>query len=430
MTTTTAIVPSHHAPTRVRWTPSRVTSGAWATVLRGYGERLRAGDVGSLPAVLGLVALLVVFSALRPDTFTNAFNFANLINQSAAVIVIAMGLVFVLLLGEIDLSAGFAAGTAGAVTAIVVTRQGHPWPIAVLAGLATGAAIGFVIGVLVARVGIPSFVVTLAAFLALQGILLQLIGEGGTIPMRDARLLALNNNTLPVWAGWVMYVVVVVGLRRFVLILRSTSRRRQGLHGNALSVVLAKVVVLAVLLGLATAYLSKERSRNPAITSIRGVPEVVLLLLVLLVGLSVLLGRTSFGRHIYAVGGNAEAARRAGINVTRIKLVCFMICSTLAAVAGLLLASRNNSISPSTGGAETLLYAVGAAVIGGTSLFGGKGRVIDAVLGGLVIGVIINGMGLLNRPQAQVFIVTGVVLLVAAGVDALSRRRSPGGARA
>lgn len=399
------------------------------TALRSYGERLRSGDVGSLPAALGLVALVVVFSVLRPDTFTNAFNFANLINQSAAVIVIAMGLVFVLLLGEIDLSAGFAAGTAGAVTSIVVTRQGHPWPVAVLAGLATGALIGLVIGLLVARVGIPSFVVTLAAFLALQGILLQLIGEGGTIPMRDPQLLALNNNTLPVWAGWSMYVVVVVGFAA-VLILRSLSRRRQGLHANALSVVLAKVVVLAVLLGLATAYLSKERSRNPAITSIRGVPEVVLLLLILLVGLTVLLGRTSFGQHVYAVGGNAEAARRAGIKVTRIKLVCFMISSTLAAVAGLLLASRNNSISPSTGGAETLLYAVGAAVIGGTSLFGGKGRVVDAVLGGLVIGIIINGMGLLNRPQAQVFIVTGVVLLVAAGVDALSRRRSPGSARA
>ena len=188
--------------------------------------------------------------------------------------------------------------------------------------------------------------------------------------------------------------------------------------------VVAKVVVLAVLLGAVTAYLSIERSRNPAVSSIKGVPEVVVLLLVLLVGLNFVLGRTAFGRHVYAVGGNAEAARRAGINVKRVKLICFVICSTLAAVGGILLASRNNSISPTTGGAETLLYAVGAAVIGGTSLFGGKGRILDAVLGGLVIAVIINGMGLLNQPSAVVYMVTGVVLLVAASVDALSRRRA------
>ena len=411
-------------------TAEQPTAQALAEPARGlrgsvleWVDRVRGGDVGSLPAILGLLVLTTVFAVLRPETFTQSFNFANLINQSAAVIVIAMGLVFVLLLGEIDLSAGFTAGTSAAVLSIVLTRQGQPWPLAVLAGLLTGALIGVCIGLLVARLGIPSFVVTLAAFLGLQGVLLKLIGEGGTIPMRDETLIDLNNDTLPVWLGWTLCAVVVLAYAGTSL-RRAATRRAGGLHADALSVVLAKTGVLAVLLGAATWWLSEERSRNPALTSIKGVPQVVVLLVVLLVGLNFVLGRTSFGRHVYAVGGNAEAARRAGINVLRVRLSCFVISSSLAAVAGLLLASRTNSVSPNTGGAETLLYAVGAAVIGGTSLFGGKGKMLDAVLGGLVIGVIINGMGLLNQPSSVVFMVTGVVLLVAASVDALSRKRA------
>jgi len=179
-----------------------------------------------------------------------------------------------------------------------------------------------------------------------------------------------------------------------------------------------------VVLIAATAYLSQERSRNPAVVSLKGVPVVVAVLVFLLVVLTFVLSRTAWGRHVYAVGGNAEAARRAGINVKGVKLSCFVMCSTLAAVAGLLLASRDNSVSPTTGGSLTLLYAVGAAVIGGTSLFGGKGRVVDAVIGGLVVAVIDNGMLLLNQPQGRVYMVTGTVLLLAASVDAISRRRA------
>jgi D-xylose transport system permease protein len=331
--------------------------------------------------------------------------------------------VFVLLLGEIDLSAGFAAGTAAAVLGIAATEHGWPWWLAIIACLATGAVIGVAIGLLVARLGIPSFVVTLAAFLALQGVLLKLVGEGGTIAIRDKTLLAINNNDMPVWLGWVLFAVVVGGYA-LVALRGAASRRAVGLKAEATIVTIAKIVTLAVLLGAATFYLSRERSRNPAVSSIKGVPVVVALLLVLLLGLTFVLTRTAFGRHVYAVGGNAEAARRAGINVATIRLSCFIIGSTLAAVGGILLASRDNSISPSTGGASTLLYAVGAAVIGGTSLFGGKGRVIDAILGGLVIAIIINGMGLLNQSSSIVFMVTGLVLLVAASVDAISRRRA------
>ncbi len=397
--------------------------GGLGQAFGNYVARVRGGDVGSLPAILGLVALVIVFSVLRPTRFTNAFNFANLIHQAAAVIVIAMGLVFVLLLGEIDLSAGFAAGTCAAVVGIVATRHGQSWPVAVLAGLATGLVIGFGIGTLVARLGIPSFVVSLAAFLGLQGVLLKSIGSAGTIPIRNSVLVAVNNDNLPVWLGWLLYAGLVAGFA-VVTVRRSITRRADGLLAEPLSVVVAKIVVLAVLLGAGTLYLSGERSPNSPASSIKGVPEVVALLAILLLGLSFVLTKTAFGRHIYAVGGNTEAARRSGINVQRIKLACFLINSTLAAVAGILIASRDNSISPTTGGADTLLYAVGAAVIGGTSLFGGKGRIVDAILGGLVIAVIINGMGLLNQESSVVFMVTGVVLLVAASVDALSRRKA------
>lgn len=408
-------------------TPDEVQTGTEEPSVRDaiadYIARVRGGDVGALPAVLGLVVLTIVFTILRPSTFTNSFNFANLIHQSAALIVLAMGLIFVLLLGEIDLSAGYTAGTAAAVMGIQLTRDGHPWYVAVLAGLVTGSVIGAAIGLLVSRLGIPSFVVTLAAFLGLQGVLLKLIGEGGTISIRDKTLLALNNNNLPLWAGWLLFAAIIGGYAG-VSLSRATARRKGGLQADAFGVVLGKVAVLAVLLGAATAYLSRERSRNTAVTSIKGVPEVVLLLIILLVILNFLLGRTAFGRHVYAVGGNSEAARRSGINVQRVKLTCFMLCSTLAATAGFLLASYDNSISPKTGGSDTLLYGVGAAVIGGTSLFGGKGKMTDAVLGGLVITIIINGMGLLNQESSVVYIVTGAVLLVAASVDAISRRRA------
>jgi D-xylose transport system permease protein len=388
-----------------------------------YVARVRGGDVGPLPAILGLAVLLVIFSVLRPDTFTNSFNFANLLIQSAPVIVIAMGLVFVLLLGEIDLSAGYTAGVAGAVLGVVSTKHDQPWYLGVIACLATGAVIGLVIGLLVSRVGIPSFVVTLAGFLALQGLLLKIIGEGGTIRIQSETVLAIMAKNLPVWLGWTMFVVLML-VYAGVTYRQLATRRARGLVTTSTSVWLAKMITMAVLLGICTYYLNQERSRNPAVSSIKGVPIVIPVVLALLVLFTLLLNRTVFGRHVYAVGGNAEAARRAGINVPRIKLLCFVLCSTIAAAAGVLLASRVNSVTPSTGGGETLLYAVGAAVIGGTSLFGGKGRPVDAVIGGLVVAVVANGMLLLNKSAAVVYMVTGGVLLLAAGVDALSRRRA------
>jgi D-xylose transport system permease protein len=391
--------------------------------LHNYWERVRGGDLGSLPAVAGLIALIIVFTALQGDTFLSAFNFANLINQSAMIIVLAMGLIFVLLLGEIDLSAGFAAGTCAAVLGVTLTERGWPLLLALAATLLTGVVIGVLIGLLVAKLGIPSFVVTLAMFLALQGLMLLIIGEGGTIGIDDPAILNIMNANMSPLAGWILFAIVVGGWALLSLN-KMRSRRASGLPVENMSVFLAKLIALAVILGFVVYILNQERSRNPAVTSIVGVPYVVPLILILVVGLTYLLSRTGFGRHVYAVGGNAEASRRAGINVSRIKIACFIACSTLAAVAGILFASRDNSISPSTGGSTTLLYAVGAAVIGGTSLFGGRGRIIDAVIGGLVVGVIANGLPLITQQSGISFIVTGLVLLVAASVDALSRRRA------
>ncbi|MEI7453666.1 MAG: ABC transporter permease [Actinomycetes bacterium] len=414
--------------------------GGIGDALLDYSRRVRGGEVGSLPAVLGLIALVALFSILQGDTFFTALNFANLLNQGTAIIVLAMGLVFVLLLGEIDLSAGFAAGTSAAVLGVTLTKHGWVWPLALLAALATGILIGFLIGLLVARLGIPSFVVTLAAFLGLQGVMLLIIGEGGTIPIQSDILLAVMNKNMPVWGGWLLWAMVVVGYA--AISLRAIlSRKRMGLTGSATSVWVAKVVSLAVLFGGVVYLLNIQRQilrpgrqtcefvgdiNRPVgcIPIIQGVPWAVLVILVLLIVGTFVLGRTSYGRHIYAVGGNAEAARRAGISVSTIKISCFMICSFMAAIAGVLIASRDNSVSPTTGGAQTLLFAVGAAVIGGTSLFGGRGRVIDAVIGGLVVAVIANGLPLVTQQSGIQYVVTGLVLLVAASVDAISRKRT------
>jgi D-xylose transport system permease protein len=418
--TTTTETPTSGAPLPEPPDEERATVGQ---LVSEYVARVRGGDVGALPAVLGLIVLVIVFSALRPDTFTSELNFANLINQSAAVTVIAMGLVFVLLLGEIDLSAGWTGGTAAAVMGVVMTNHNQNWVISVLACLATGAVIGTCIGLLVARLGIPSFVVTLAAYLGLQGVILEIVGEGGTIPFENDTIRAITDKNLPIWLGWTLAVILIVGYAG-VTYLRNAQRRRAGLQHEPMLLWAIKSGSLLVIVVLIVGYLSRERSLNPTFRSLKGVPISLVVILGLVLVLSFLLSRTAWGRHVYAVGGNAEAARRAGINVTRIKLTCFMLCSTVAAVGGLLLAARNHSVSVATGGNETLLYAVGAAVIGGTSLFGGKGRVVDALIGGTVVAVIANGMGLLNKPPGVVYIVTGLVLLVAASVDAISRRRA------
>ena len=394
-----------------------------------YLVRIRGGDVGALPAVAGLVVLVIVFTILSGTKFTNAFNFSNLILQGSAIAVFAMGLVFVLLLGEIDLSAGYTGGVTAGVLGILMTNHGWPWVPALIVALLCGTTIGLSIGLLVAKLGIPSFVVTLSYFLGLQGLLLLETGAGGTIAYRNNAILAIMNNNMPIWLGWTLAILTIVAYAGLSL-RRQLSRAQAGLPTPPLVVWVVKSTTFAVILLAATAYLSKERSRNVFLASLKGVPVVVPIVGGLLVLLTFLLTRTAWGRHVYAVGGNAEAARRAGIRVAWVKISCFMMCSTLATVGGVLLASRTNSVNPQTGGAETLLYGVGATVIGGTSLFGGKGRPLDGLLGASVIAVIINGMTLQGQPQGRVYIITGAVLLLAASVDAISRRRATASGRA
>jgi len=387
---------------------------------RSYLQRVRGGDMGSLPAVLGLVVLFVVFG-LANERFTSALNLANLVTQAGSICVLAMGLVFVLLLGDIDLSAGVAGGVSACAMALAITDHGWPWWAAILAGVACGALIGLAIGLLRAKLGIPSFVVTLAFFLGLQGVTLKLIGEGGSVRVDDPVIRGITVTNLPVTVGWACALLVVVGYAGLQLH-RHRSKVAAGLHHAPFGVVAARIVgVAAVTLGV-TYLLSLNRSVNANI-EIRGIPYVLPMVGVLLIVLTVVLTRTSYGRHIYAVGGNAEAARRAGINVDRIRMSVFVMCSSLAALSGIVAASYGGKVSASSGAGNVLLYAVGAAVIGGTSLFGGKGRALDAVIGGVVVATIANGLGLLNQSSYINFLVTGGVLLLAASVDAISRRR-------
>ncbi len=401
-----------------------------------YWRRLRGGDLGSLPAILGLIVLCIVFTIADPVFFT-ARNFANLFTQGSAVVIIAMGLVFVLLLGEIDLSAGFASGVCATIMTVLLVEHGWPWYLSVLAALVTGVVIGLTLGTLVAKVRIPSFVVTLAAFLAFQGVQLLFLSGGKNITMPDDRadgrvINAIENKTLPIWLGWAVLIVGVAGYLILQLLKRRT-RTARGLAADPMALIGLRTGALLVFGGLAVYFLSQERSNNPPHRaasgimlgkSFKGVPIVVLIILALFLIWTFVLGRTAYGRHIYAVGGSTEAARRAGITVDRIKISAFVICSSMAAIGGIVAVSRLRSVDPNTGGSNVLLYAVGAAVIGGTSLFGGKGRVLDAILGGAVIAVIDNGMTLLNVSAGLKYIITGIVLLAAAGVDALTRRRA------
>ena len=389
------------------------------TVLTDYVAKIKAGDIGALPAFLGLVSLGLVFT-FSSQYFLTARNMANLLTQAAPVLVIAMGLVFVLLLGEIDLSAGFASGVCGAAMVLLINDHKFPWYLALFISIVIGVGLGWLMGTLVARLRIPSFVVTLSAFLAFQGVLLLMAGNGGTILLQDRFIIAVQNNNLTPVVSWLFSIVglalyVGLGLNRIL------HRRRKNLKSELFKVWLTKNVIL-VILGVGATYVLNMQRGNPPNSSIKGMPIVVPVLLAILMIGTFVLNRTVFGRHLYAVGGNAEAARRSGINVRRVRTLAFMICSGLAAIAGMLFASMSNSISPTTGGGTTLLYAVGAAVIGGTSLFGGKGKLRDAILGGLVVAIINNGMGLLGFSSGTQYLVTGGVLLISASVDAISRK--------
>lgn len=435
----------------------------------GYWNNLRSGEPGALPSILGIVVLGIIFSQVSSQ-FLTEYNIGNIPGQGAYIAIIAMGLIFVLLLGEIDLSGGTTGGMCAGFAVQAIFGNGFKsgvggglfWsvigfmlamavlgfflksitgPIVVLVGIAmvlfglddkqfpamvfavaAGCAVGIFIGWLVAVVRIPSFIVTLALFLAFQGVLLFAL-SGQSKKVNDLNLFNnLANRNLSTTNSWIFTIVVVGGFILYTLA-RAVLSARKHLAGEGIDLVLVRSVIVAVVAVVITYF--ANQNRNPFFGVLEGIPYAAAIPIVLMIIVTIILNHTSWGRHLYATGGSAEAARRAGIDVTHVRVTAFTVSSAFAALGGLFLASNVGAVTLALGGQNVLLFAVAAAVIGGTSLFGGRGRPRDALLGALVITIIPNGIGLKPDLGAEYqYVVTGVVLLIAASVDALSRRRA------
>jgi D-xylose transport system permease protein len=390
--------------------------------LRIVGRRVRSGESGALPVVVGLIAI-VIFFQVRSSLFLSAGNLVNLMAQSAFIITLGMAEIFVLLLGDIDLAAGYTAAC-GAVVALWMVALGDPWWAAVLVALAGSAAYGALQGIVIAKLRLPSFVVTLAGQLGLSGLLLYLIsatggiGVGGVINLHSSIINDIEGGYLSPTATWIV-MIVIVALAGLVLFYGDFRRRSAGLVAPPVSITLVKIAAIIVVGVVVVLVANTNRGRSIVL---EGMPWSVLVVLAVLFLWTVLLGRTKFGRYIYAIGGNAEAARRAGISIVRIRTLAFTLCGLTAGLTGIIYASYLGSISSNVNGGQNVLNAVAAAVIGGTSLFGGRGKMLHAVLGGLVVGVINNGLQLIGLSPAAQLMWTALVLLAAIIVDRLTRR--------
>lgn len=380
--------------------------------IRAFIDRVRSGDLGMLPVAVGLIIISVVFSLLNP-VFLAPNNLVNLIFDASAVGLISLGVIFVLLLGEIDLSIGSMSGLASAITGVLWVNNGMPVVVAIAAAVLTGAAIGFVYSFLRNRFEMPSFVATLAGLLALLGLQLYILGNAGSINLPYTSPLVRFGQILimPDWLSYILAllpgaVMILSGMRNI------RARAEANLSSSGMSVVLAKAVLLTAALLVAAFYLNQGR----------GVPWMFAVFVLFVVLMDYLLTRTKWGRSLFAVGGNAEAARRSGINVRKIRMTAFMLCSVFAAIGGVFSAARLASASQQAGTGDVNLNAIAAAVIGGTSLFGGRGSAWSALLGILVIQAISNGLTLLNLSSSLRYMITGAVLAIAVIVDSLARR--------
>ena len=418
--------------------PPAIVAQTLGQYIEGWWARVRSGDSGVLPVIVGLAAIIAVFQAISPHhVFLSAGNLVNLFQQSAVFMVLAMAEGFVLLLGEVDLSVGYVAAV-GAVIAVQLVQPSTtkwPWWAAIIAGLAACCGAGYLQGSLVARLRIPSFVVTLAGLLVFNGVMLILLLLGpfsgypsltSSVASNPQVIYNLMWGTIDPVISWIA-MAVIVGLLGLNLWLRDARRRRSGLVAPPVSLTILKIAGMAVAGIVVVAICNINRA---AIGTLAGVPWVIAIVLAILGAWTILLERTRYGRYVYAIGGNPEAARRAGIDLVNIRTLAFVLCSFTAGIGGLLYASYLGGMSNNVNGGQLVLYAVAAAVIGGTSLFGGRGRVIHGVLGGLVIGAIYNGMYLLGLDVQYQFIVTGLVLVAAVTVDALSRRGATSGSAA
>jgi D-xylose transport system permease protein len=384
------------------------------SVPRRIYDNFRAGNLGPAPVLIALAVIVAYFSQTAPNFFSPN-NFNNIITQMAGTTLIAFGVVFVLLLGEIDLSVAYVSGLCAVVAAEAQLPDGAHLPGLIAMGLAvlTGVAIGAFQGSFVALIGVPSFVVTLAGFLMWQGMIIERVEARGAIIIQDAWINNTANYFFSHRAGWILAAIlsatyVIAVLSAFYANLRHGIRPRDPLIFGL------RLVLPPALIFLVVGICNRDERR--------GVPLALIIMLVALFVLTFLAKRTTFGRHVYAVGGNAEAARRAGINVARIRILVFMLAGAMSAIGGLVLAARLNSVDLNQGGGTLLIDVIAAAVIGGTSLFGGRGEVRNALFGALVIKTIENGLNTKGYSQGIIFIVTGAILLFAVSLDAIARR--------
>jgi len=414
--------------------PPALVAQSLGGYVRAYVARIRAGESGVLPIVVAMIAIVVVFQAISPNhVYLSAGNLVNLFQQSAVIMVLAMAEGFVLVLGEIDLSVGFVGACGAAVTVQLVqpATTNWPWPLAIIAGLAFCLVFGGIQGLLITRLRLPSFIVTLAGYLVANGLFLKILlfgpfsGYPNLIGQSDNLHLIyqLMWGTIDPITSWIATGVVVAGLGLLIW-LADSRRRSSGLVAPPASVTLIKIGFIAVVAIVVVGICNFNRG---VLIVQEGVPWVIPIVLAILGAWTVLLGRTKYGRYVYAIGGNPEAARRAGINLSLVRTTAFMLCSFTAGIGLLLYASLLNGMSNNVQAGYYVLYAVAAAVIGGTSLMGGRGKPLHGVLGGLVIGAIYNGMYLLQLSFEWQYIVTGLVLLAAIIIDAVSRRGSASG---
>ena len=385
-------------------------------------KRVWQGDNGSIPILIGLAALVIYFQ-VQNSVFLTPENLTNLLIQACFFVLLSMAEIWLLLLGEIDLSLGFVAGI-GAAAAVILTATKYHWPwwLAVLLALAVTTGITTLSGVLVIRLRLPSFIVTLAGLLGWQGVLIWLVdkqGTGGAIPLHNNELYYIvNGNFTPL--ATIIFVIVIVAISSFAMLRAARNRRTSGLDTNS-TVMIAKIVLLVITGGLSIWIFNTNRS---GFTTIDGMPFVIPIVLAVLAAGSFILIKTKAGRYIYAIGGNSEAARRAGVNVNRYRLMAFSLAGLTAGIGGLIYASRLGGITDGIDGGNLVLESVAAAVIGGTSLFGGRGKMINAVVGGVIIATIPNGMGLVGMSAATQYIATALVLLAAVSIDSIARRGS------
>jgi D-xylose transport system permease protein len=379
--------------------------------MKGFVRRFVEGDLGELRVIIVLAVIWAIFQS-QEDRFLSATNLTNLLLQITAIGLVSVGVVLVLLLGEIDLSVGAVSGLCAAVMAVLSVKHGWSPYLAIAAAVLVGTAIGAFQGSVFTQFGVPSFVVTLAGLLAWQGAQLEVLGTTGTINLSDPTITGLTSTFYSGATGW---AIAIVGFGVYAAVSLLTWRRKvaAGLRSQPLSTLVIRLALAAVAIVASVAVLNEDR----------GVPLAALILVGFVILFQFITTKTTFGRHIYAVGGNDEAARRAGIGVKRIRIVVFMIASSMAAIGGIMAASRLLAVNQSSGAGDFLLLAIAGPVIAGTSLFGGRGSVWTALLGALVIGSISNGMDLLALESSVKFMVTGAVLLIAVVIDALARNR-------